>query len=621
MNVRNIAAPVRLAKVPLPASPLAITASRGLVYVVLGAAIYLIDVREPAQPHIVTRYATSYHSSYSLSNTIQVVGQRAYIAVGESGMNIVDVSQPRNPIILGTYTSVTERVLHIADTLGYIIGKYGLEVIDIGDPARPHLRGSYAASIGDAQLVGTLMYILVDDQLQILDVSNPDQLVPRGTYRRSLGLRRIVVVGVAAYVEVVTGNRGSGSNIDILNVRDPDRPVLHNTYALNGSSPYSSYQQVLRMILVGNKIYMQYMWRDEYPSNSFEAALDVIDVSVPLAPQSVGYNNALGFAALTFTNDYGYATRAGALLAFELRNDPSVAVIGTYGSPIIQPIIDVADGFAYAIANLSTYNPRGELQIIDVRDPRTPTLRSNMTCCPGNIIRVVQGFAYVAGDKLTIIDVRNPENPVVRGNLAVGSIARLTVVGDFAYVIAYGSDLTQKFLVVDITVADQPTLTGSYTLPHDVRDMAVAGDYAYLVGAALSVIDIHDPAHPAPQNTRNIAGSKIMATQDAVYIIHNQGLQILDKAKLEVVGSYATTDLMYKAQVENSVAYLSSAQQVQAIDVSNPQSPMLLATYTAPWLVEVVGDEMYLAPMSDLQIKRFRLYAMEYRAFLPLIQR
>ena len=75
---------------------------------------------------------------------LDVAGGKAYIAAGERGLQIVDVSDPLSPFVLGVLETpgeakdvvVTENRVYLA------VGDAGLVVVDIADSASPSLVGS-----------------------------------------------------------------------------------------------------------------------------------------------------------------------------------------------------------------------------------------------------------------------------------------------------------------------------------------------------------------------------------------------------------------------------------------------------------------------------------------------
>jgi hypothetical protein len=79
---------------------------------------------------------------------VAVSGTVAYVAADAAGLQIIDVSNPANPVRLGAYaTSGLARDVAVVGTLAYVaVGIGGLEVIDVSNPANPIRQGGHDTS-------------------------------------------------------------------------------------------------------------------------------------------------------------------------------------------------------------------------------------------------------------------------------------------------------------------------------------------------------------------------------------------------------------------------------------------------------------------------------------------
>ena len=90
-------------------------------------------------PSLLSTYNTPY------ANDVTVSGRYAYVAAGGSGLQIIDISNPSSPTLIGTYNTpnfaydvtVSGNYAFVAD------GTSGLQIIDISNPSSPTLTGSY----------------------------------------------------------------------------------------------------------------------------------------------------------------------------------------------------------------------------------------------------------------------------------------------------------------------------------------------------------------------------------------------------------------------------------------------------------------------------------------------
>jgi hypothetical protein len=134
---------------------------------------------------------------------VAVSGTKAYVA-GLGGLQIIDVSNPANPVRLGYCTSGYGQAVTVSGTVAYVAAdSAGLQIIDVSNAANPVRLGTCATS-GRARgvaVVGTLAYVAAGTAgLEIIDVSNPTNPVRLGgndTSGRAMG---VAVAGNRIYL-------------------------------------------------------------------------------------------------------------------------------------------------------------------------------------------------------------------------------------------------------------------------------------------------------------------------------------------------------------------------------------------------------------------------------------
>jgi len=233
-------------------------------------------------------YAASSDPSIGMLNAgsegikdIQVRGTLAYLANGDAGLRIADVSNPASPRWRGAYDTdgyanrleLVGNLAFVADTEG------GLKIIDIQNPDHLTLRRNYQEGgiVEDVQVVGNLAYLLtkaneVSGSLLIIDVSdlaNP-RLRGRVSYPYNIDGNAFDVVDQLVYI---TGGCSYRSNyMKIVNVANPDNPYQLGKYESGGDLCANGVQAV------GKRVYL----RDLYGN------FDAVDVSTPASPKLLG---------------------------------------------------------------------------------------------------------------------------------------------------------------------------------------------------------------------------------------------------------------------------------------------------------------------------------------------
>jgi len=117
---------------------------------------------------------------------IAISGTYAYIADGDNGLSIVNVSDPAHPALAGSCdTPGTAQDVAVSGSFAYMAdGDGGLRVINVADSAHPALVSSYVVSNTAYSVVvsGTYAYMAYGySGLHIVNVSDPAHPAPVGS--------------------------------------------------------------------------------------------------------------------------------------------------------------------------------------------------------------------------------------------------------------------------------------------------------------------------------------------------------------------------------------------------------------------------------------------------------
>lgn len=320
-------------------------------------SVLLVLLRFWVLPHQAAEPGLRLVGSYDTSGSAQSVtvsGNRAYVADFSAGMEIIDVSDPSNPVLLGQYDSPGYAWgVAIAGNFAYLADEAtGLIVLDVSDPSGPERIGGYntSGSAFSVSLVGSLAYVADGEAgLIILDVSTPATPHRVGSLRLPGEVRQVVVSGNYAYLadRTLDGTDWSIGALHVIDVSDPTAPTLAASFATRG--------QTWTLDRAGDFVYLG---ADE---------LEVIDVRNPAQP----------LRASTATPGGGVA---------------------------------YSDGYVY-VANFQT-----GLTLIDVHDPRQPRPVANLrTSGYPRQVTVAGKYAYIAADfaGLLVVEVSGLQPPTV----------------------------------------------------------------------------------------------------------------------------------------------------------------------------------------------------------------
>jgi hypothetical protein len=196
-----------------------------------------------------------------IASDVKVVGNYAYVTLGEAGLAVIDVSIPAAPLHVGSYnTSKDANRVAVSGGYAYVADREaGLQVIDVSDPTNCVAVGGYdtSGSAAGVAISGNYAYIAdYSDGLQVIDVSDPTKCVWVGGCDTDGCAIGVAVSGNYAYVADLT------TGLQVIDVSDPTNCVWVGSY------PIASAEDVA---VSGNYAYIA----------GFSDGLQVIDVSVP----------------------------------------------------------------------------------------------------------------------------------------------------------------------------------------------------------------------------------------------------------------------------------------------------------------------------------------------------
>ncbi|MFH1232714.1 MAG: hypothetical protein V1651_02505 [Patescibacteria group bacterium] len=316
-------------------------------------------------------------------------------------VNAGSVEASIKPILVGSYkTPNFANGVYISGNYAYVASKEaGLQIIDISNPKLPIFVGSYNASLSDANSVyvsGSYAYVANGIQgLQIIDVSNPKIPMLIGNLNTLGYIYNIYVSGNYAYA--------SNPNFDfkIIDISNPKFPILISSYILN---PYSDYHNDnydhYEIYFSGNYAYVV----------SKKAGLRIIDISNPTLPILVStYNVAGGASKIYVSGNYAYIAGFDmSLYVVDISNAKLPTLVGNCSSLGYARTINIFGNYIFYATNGSI-----GIQMVDVSNRKFPNLMKNYnTEDIVSEIYISGNYAYVANgnEGLQILEVTSTVN-------------------------------------------------------------------------------------------------------------------------------------------------------------------------------------------------------------------
>jgi len=137
----------------------------------------IIDISQPSQPTEIGFYDTN-----GYARDVFLSGDYAFVADLQGGLRVIDVSNPDQPVEVGFYQNCYANGVVAQGDYAFVAGgPRGLRVIDVSQPTQPKEVGFYdtGGSAYNVTVSGNSAYVAdVNDGLYILDISEVLPLLP-----------------------------------------------------------------------------------------------------------------------------------------------------------------------------------------------------------------------------------------------------------------------------------------------------------------------------------------------------------------------------------------------------------------------------------------------------------
>ena len=527
-------------------------------------------------------------------------GTLAYVADSRSGLQVIDVSNPAFPVILGSVdTPGFALAVALSGTLAYVADdSSGLQIVDVSNPASPVIVGSLdtPGRAWGIAVSGTTVYVGDNAAgLQMIDVSNPASPAILGTLDTPGYAWGVMVSGTLVYLADYF------EGFKVIDVSNPASPIL-----LDSLTTYLPVGGVVS----GTLAYLV-----------DEAALLVVDVSNPEDISLLGSVDKPGstFWDVMLSGELAYvAGGEGGIHAVDVSDPASPEILDSWWVPGTALGVAVSGTVALVAAYTSG------VQVIDVSNSTSPVIGTSEKL-PDEIrgITVSGLVAYLAesGAGLRLFDVSNPVTPTSLGGVNTpGHAEDVAVSGTLAYV----ADGSAGLHVVDVSNLAQPVIVGAVDTPGYARNVALWGTRAYVAdGSTLQIIDVSNPTSPAIVGVLayNIHASDVAISGTTAYVTdtyycpdvktcggggpHFPGLAVMDLNSGYATGR-ATPGTPTVVAVSGTYAYVAdSSPALLSFDISSPLSPVLRGSITLQATatdVEISGGVAYVATNLGLEV-------------------
>jgi hypothetical protein len=527
-----------------------------LVITILCLAFGQINAQENFNISSISQY---YHNWNGRVADVCVSGEYAYVACGEDGLRIVDISEAGAFRDVGrcgigeseqNYASAVTVSSHYA-----YLGTYAdIWVIDISDPANAQI-------IHNVPIAGNKYSIHID--------------------------------GDNAFI--------CGNGVSIVDISDP----------ANAAVVWSSQGiwEVSDIDIQGNIAYLA-------AGEQGMKALDISDINSPHVIDSCSFSSHSYMGGVSVSGGYAFLAYGG--LGFQVLDLSTMQIAASIDSLAYAFRIRVRGSYAY----LTYGDPECPLAVIDISNPLSPQTLS-IYYPPQDIVNFALAgeLVYVADFEhgLRMIDVSDPQDiheEYVYNKY--GHDSKVMVRDNYAFV-----QEEYRIATVDMSNPYNPYEVSSIDFPQFIRDMHFAGNVAFIchqTGSSLEAIDYSNPTSPVVLGSFHVENAMpyFSAIYDHyAYILEYGGLRIIDisdpSAMYQAEYSNIGVGNCFMTIFDHYAVFQTNQSRMVVYDLTDPLSPLIVGGYDLGYyeycnqatvadgkLYTCTSDKFWIFDISDL---------------------
>lgn len=440
---------------------------------------------------------------WDYASDLKVVGNYAFVADGQAGLRVMDVSNASSPVQVsslilpgGAYNlALSGETVFIRSTAGYY-------TVDVSEPRNPRQLvpidslSRLRAIATDGQGYLYLAQSTVQENflvIHVIEVSNPlqahevNRFDVRGSYTGQLFYVNEKLYVFSASTITIVDIRGNAESTEISAINGEFQAMLVDGRELYVLFNYDSLRVYNfpegRPVIVGR--YGE-MWGLGYEilakvGDYLIAGSRILDVSNVHNIQDTGYYytqsnrwEVIGTTAYSASGTYGFET-------YDLTDLPNVTRLGGYCDPSGVSEVEIVGHYALVHSDIG-------IEAIDIADPSHPR-RTRRISGWGRPMVAANGLLYTGG--LNIYDPTDPTALVGLGGIE-GYGRSLAVSGRYAAAEYTGEWDTLK--LIDVLHPARPAIVRTALLGTTDPMIAFAGEYLLRAGwGGLGVFDFHQP--------------------------------------------------------------------------------------------------------------------------------
>jgi len=227
--------------------------------------------------------------------------------------------------------------------------------------------------------------------------------------------------------------------------------------------------------------------------------------------------------------------------------------------------------------------------------------------------------------QVSFFSTSNPES--VRNNSWGNDVLSVEVVGQYAYLTTYRGGL----VILDVSDPAAPLFVGKLALPNESWDVKIRGNFAYFAsGNGLIIVNVSDKSNPALVSNLNLGGGisqdLVLSGNYAYIALRSDGVRVVDISNPNspsLVASitdgyfpgYLTGSWAYSVDIKGNYLYVADTfqEKISVFNIYNPASPVLVRTVSVPGAAHPDSPRVFTVVQDVLYVGsgRYGLYVFD----------
>lgn len=603
-------------------------------YCAMSAGIQIFDVSSPNITSVAKLFLGSGAVSLAKKNNI------LYAALKSGGIQIVDISNPLRPKLMGSLSTSTGNyngAIAVDEDYALLGYKNHLDIIDVADPYNPFIFNTYIldtaiwVTIHDIEIQDQKAYVAAYDLwiLDISDLSNIHEMARRDFGGEVLAVD-LVVKDTLLYATCMSNVQPPiNSGFAVINIKNPDNPEPVSMYYFPGNAD--------KLSIMGDTAYV---------SASLSGVL-AVDIGDPEDPHPIacahtpnyfttctalsgnrliagqrGYFPRFDEHGMDICNDGDYLEEtdyktADQLVMYDLGSADTLVAIGNYPDGGFSQQVVKSGDYAY-VSDIT-----GGISVVDVSNPHNMQRISYLDLPLGNLysfhsqMSIYDNIIFLSlnDNDLALVEVSNPFSPRLLYIYDTHVFEPDAVLVGNYVLVAEGS---WGLNLLELLPSNELAFVSNFQVAGSAIALEIKDNYAIL-GAGrggLQILDISDVKNAfivsSLQDDRLIA-NRIAVGSDYVAVTgKSKSFFIVDISN--VYEPKLTAYLEVDDFIENMAAYghalfIEDTKGIKLYDISDLETPVLVSSFSPPgWALglEVSDSFVYVADYSSMFALRYK---------------